>query len=116
MSCNLSFSGKATSLLTDPFVTRSIPATEIAKLDGPAVIQGNSLQVSVFNGSDWNVKELIVGITMLRTPPTTAYGPALLKPASESVVELTQKRPDQTVIYHLVEALFRKRQRYLLQI
>jgi len=101
VSCNLSFSGKATSLLTDPLVTRSIPATEIAKLDGPAVIQGNSLQVSFFNGSDWNVKELIVGVTILRTPPPVIYGPSMLKPASESVIELTQKRPDQTVIYHL---------------
>ena len=101
VSCNLSFSGKATSLLTDPFITRPIPGAEIAKLDGPAVIRGNTLQVSVFNGSGWTVRELIVGITTLRTPPTTTYGPALLKPASESVVELTQKRPDQTVIYHL---------------
>lgn len=101
VSCNLSFSGKATSLLTDPYITRPIPGTEIAKLDGPAVIQGNTLQISFFNGSDWNVRELIIGVTMLRTPPPTTYGPAVLKPASESVVELTQKRPDQTVIYHL---------------
>ena len=101
VSCNLSFSGKATSLLTDPFLTRSIPAPDIAKLDGPAVIQGNTLQVSFFNGTDWNVKELIVGVTILRTPPPVVYGPAMLKPASESVVEMTQKRPDQTVIYHL---------------
>jgi len=101
VSCNLSFSGKATALLTDPFVTRSIPGTEIAKLDGPAVIQGNTLQVSFFNGSDWNIKELIVGITLLRTTVPKVYGPAILKPASDSVVELTQKRPDQTVIYHL---------------
>lgn len=101
VSCNLSFSGKATSLLTDPLVTRLIPATDIAKLDGPAAIQGNTLQVSFFNGTDWNVKELIVGVTILRTPPRVVYGPATLKPASENVVEVTQKRADQTVIYHL---------------
>ena len=101
VSCNLSFSGKATSLVTDPFVTRSVPGTEIAKLDGPAIIQGNTLQVSFFNGSEWNIKELIVGLTLLRTLAPKIYGPAMLKPASDSVVELTQKRPDQTVIYHL---------------
>lgn len=101
VSCNLSFSGKATSLLTDPFVTRSVPGTEIAKLDGPAIIQGNTLQVSFFNGTDWNIKELIVGLTLVRIPVPKIYGPAMLKPASDSVVELTQKRPDQTVIYHL---------------
>jgi hypothetical protein len=101
VSCNLSFSGKATSLVTDPFVTRSIPGTEIAKLDGPAIIQGNTLQISFFNGSDWNIKELIVGLTLLRTPVQKIYGPAVLKPASDNVVEVMQKRPDQTVIYHL---------------
>ncbi|HSS98146.1 MAG TPA: hypothetical protein VLK33_13995 [Terriglobales bacterium] len=101
VSCNLSFSGKATSLLTDPFVTRSVPGTEIAKLDGPAVIQGNTLQVSFFNGSDWNIKELIIGLTLLRTSSPKIYGPAILKPASDNVVELAQKRADQTVIYHL---------------
>jgi hypothetical protein len=101
VSCSLSFSGKAASLVTDPFVTRSIPGTEIAKLDGPAVIQGNTLQVSFFNGSGWNIQELVVGLTLLRTPSPKLYGPALLKPASDSVVELTQKRPDQTMIYHL---------------
>jgi len=101
VSCSLSFSGKATALLTDPFVTRSVPSTEIAKLDGPAVIQGNRLQVSFFNGSDWNIKELVVGLTLLRTPTPKMYGPALLRPAADSVVELAQKRPDQTVIYHL---------------
>jgi len=101
VSCNLSFSGKAASLLTDPFVIRPIPAADIAKLDGPAAIQGNTLQVSFFNGTDWNVKELIVGVTILRTPPSGVYGPAVLKPASESVVEVAPKRADQTVIYHL---------------
>ena len=101
VSCSLSFSGKAASLVTDPFVTRSIPGTEIAKLDGPAVIQGNTLQVSFFNGSGWNIQELVVGLTLLRTPSPKLYGPALLKPASDSVVELAQKRPDQTMIYHL---------------
>src|SRR5882757_3113553 len=61
VSCSLLFNAKATSLLTDPFMPRTVPSTEIAKLDGPAVIQGNTLQVSVYNGSEWNIKELIVG-------------------------------------------------------
>jgi hypothetical protein len=101
VSCNLSFSGKAASLLTDPYITRPIPSTEIVKLDGPAAIQGNTLQVSFYNGTEWNIKELVVGLTMLRVTPPTQYGPAMLKPAAENVVEQVQKRPDQTVIYHL---------------
>jgi hypothetical protein len=101
VSCNLSFNAKTTSLLTDPFMPRPVPRGVIAKLDGPAMIQDNTLQVSVYNGSDWNIKELIVGLTMLRTPTPKIYGPFMLKPAAETVVETAEKRPDQTVIYHL---------------
>jgi len=100
VTCNLSFNAKATSLLSDPFMPREVPGGELAKLDGPAVLEGSTLQVSVYNGSAWNIKELIVGVTMLRAPVSTPYGPAM-KPAVESVVELSEKRPDQTVIYHL---------------
>ena len=101
VSCNLSFNAKTTSLLTDPFMPRTVPGAEIAKLDGPAVIQDNTLQVSVFNGSGWNIKELIVGVTVVRTSTPRAYGPYMVKPAAETVVETSEKRPDQTVIYHL---------------
>ncbi len=101
VSCNLSFNAKTTSLLTDPFMPRKVPGAEIAKLDGPAEIQDNILQISVYNGSDWNIKELIVGLTTLRRPRPTSYGPFMVKPAAETVVETTEKRPDQTVIYHL---------------
>jgi hypothetical protein len=101
VSCNLSFNAKTTSLLTDPFMPRSVPGAELAKLDGPAVIQDNTLQVSVFNGSGWNIKELVVGVTMVRTTAPRTYGPYMVKPAAETVVETSEKRPDQTVIYHL---------------
>ncbi len=101
VSCNLSFNAKATSLLTDPFQPRALPSAEISKLDGPAVIQDNTLQISVYNGSEWDIKELIVGLTTLRVPQPAPYGPFVVKPAAETVVELTEKRPDQTVIYHL---------------
>jgi hypothetical protein len=101
VSCSLSFNGKATSLLTDTTTPRTIPNEEIAKLDGPAIIQGNTLQISVYNGSEWNVKELIVGLTTLRLALPKPYGPVMLQPASQSVVELEEKRPDQTVIVHL---------------
>ncbi len=101
VSCNLSFNAKATSLLTDPFMPRAVPGAEIAKLDGPAVIQGNTLEVSVYNGSEWNIKELIVGLTTLRLRQPAPYGPFIVKPAAETVIEQAEKRPDQTVIYHL---------------
>src|SRR5207245_3719965 len=40
--------------------------TESCKLDGPASIEGDTLQLSVYNGTAWNVKEITVGLTILR--------------------------------------------------
>ena len=100
VTCSLSFDGKAAALLSDPYVPRDLPAEELAKLDGPAVIEGDTLQVSIYNGSEWNIKELTVGLTLVRRSPRP-YGPPQLKPAAERTVETDEKRSDQTVLYHL---------------
>jgi hypothetical protein len=113
-SCSLSFSAEAASLVSTPYITQDLPDSELAKLDGPAVVHGKTLQISVYNGSSWNVKEITVGLTIVRhdTPVPTAsyYGTAKLIPASagdgptenaEQNSETTEKRPDSTVLYHL---------------
>ena len=100
VTCSLAFSGKASALLSDPFMSREIPSSELVKLDGPASIQGNTLEVKVFNGSEWNIQELTVGVTIIRSAPKP-FGPALLRPAAETVIESSEKRSDQTVLYHL---------------
>ena len=66
VTCDLSFSGSATSLLSDPYAPQDLPEGELAKLDGPATITGDTLQVSVHNGTTWNIKEITVGLTILR--------------------------------------------------
>ncbi len=66
VTCDLSFSGSATSLLSDPYAPQDLPEGELAKLDGPATISGDTLQVSVHNGTTWNIKEITVGVTILR--------------------------------------------------
>jgi hypothetical protein len=101
VTCSLSFNAKATSLISDPFVQREVPSGELAKLDGPAAIHGNKLEISVYNGSEWSIKELTVGLTTLRVPHHNTYGPQFLQPAAETVVESSEKRSDQTVLYHL---------------
>ncbi len=100
VTCNLSFSAKTSTLLSDPYTPRELPGEELAKLDGPAAIQGTSLEVSVYNGSAWNIKEITVGLTVIRSSPAP-YGPALLKPAAERTVETFEKRSDRTLILHL---------------
>jgi hypothetical protein len=98
VTCSLSFSGKASSLLSDPFMPREVPSTELVKLDGPAAIQGNTLEVTVYNGSAWNIRELTVGVTILR-PTAKPFGPPMLKPAAETIIESSEKRSDQTFLY-----------------
>ena len=109
VTCSLSFNANATSLLSDPFTPRELPDSEMAKLDGPATINGDTLQVSVYNGSSWDLKEITVGLTILRPADTRTayYGPARLvtaaagdntPPADPAPAE---KKSDLTVLYHL---------------
>src|SRR5882672_329491 len=103
VTCDLSFSGSATALLSDPYAPQDLPVGELAKLDGPAAISGDTLQVSVHNGTTWNIREITVGVTIVRgSEATTARrGSARLIPAAETTTLLSEKQPDSTVLYHL---------------
>jgi hypothetical protein len=43
-----------------------LPADQLLKLSGPAAIRGDSLEVSVFNGTEWHVSEVAVALTVVR--------------------------------------------------
>jgi hypothetical protein len=103
VTCDLSFSGSATSLLSDPYAPQDLPEGELAKLEGPATISGDTLQVSVHNGTSWNIKEITVGVTIVRSSEATAArrGSARLITAAETTKLLSEKQPDSTVLYHL---------------
>jgi hypothetical protein len=111
VTCSLSFTANARALLSSQYVQLDLPAEEIGKLEGPATIEGDSLQVSVFNGTDWHVSEVAVALTLVkRTDARNAsgFGPAKLLPAAaDSPVQEPQpekhseKRPDLTVVYHM---------------
>ena len=106
VTCSLSFDAKATALLSDPLSTRDMPDTELAKLDGPATMDGNTLQISVFNGSEWNVREITVGVTVLRSSEQEPDAVASLAPARliapmADVSSPLEKRSDVTYIFHL---------------
>jgi hypothetical protein len=103
VTCDLSFSAAATSLLSNAYAPQDLPEAELAKLDGPATIEGDTLEVSVHNGTSWNIREITVGLTILRSPePGTArQGPPRLVPAAETTSLLPEKHPDSTVLYHL---------------
>jgi hypothetical protein len=103
VTCSLSFNAQATSLISDPYVSREMPPEEVAKLAGPAAIQGDRLQVSVFNGTTWRLDEITVGLTIVRRAATTAgyYGSVKLIPASSETVDASQKSPDSTTLYKM---------------
>jgi hypothetical protein len=107
VTCSLSFSAKTSSLLNDPLLLDELPRNELAKLDGPATIDGDSLQVSMHNGTAWELREVVIGLTIVRRPDAVdaafRYGPARIVPAVASGMPLQMqdslpKQPDVTVL------------------
>jgi hypothetical protein len=103
VTCSLSFSAGGTQELQSAG-TQDLPSTEVAKLDGPAAISGDTLEVSVYNGTDWKISEITVGLTIVRPADSKAaiYSGARLIPAAGTSAEPSvEKRSDMTVLYHL---------------
>jgi hypothetical protein len=104
-SCTLSFTAKTSALLSDPVMLDELPREELSKLDGPAEIAGDSLQLSIHNGSDWELREVVIGLTIVRTSDTinsSYYSPPHIVPAvagyAHPIQDSPQKQPDTTVL------------------
>jgi hypothetical protein len=107
-SCTLSFTAKASALISDPIMLDELPKEEMAKLDGPAMIDGDSLQLSIHNGSTWDLREVVIGLTIVRTldaaSASSYYGPARIVPAvvvPQSPQDPAQKLQDTTILLHV---------------
>ena len=107
-TCSLSFNADATSLITPPYVAEELPQAELAKLEGPAKLDGDRLQVSLFNGTDWNLKEVTIGLTIVRkTDKADLYQTARLLPAiaqdtlPQEPAVADEKQSDLTLLLHL---------------
>lgn len=104
VTCSMSFNARAGSLLIKPVLIEDLPLTELLKLDGPGSIQDESLQLEVFNGTDWDLREITIGLTLERKPGENAElaARARLIPAAEGLAPLTvERRSDVTILYHL---------------
>jgi hypothetical protein len=115
VTCSLSFTANAKSLLSTQYSQFDLPPSELLKLDGPATIAGDALQVSVFNGTDWHVSEVAVALTILKkadSPEASGYfGPARLVPAvagsqtrqpeNPEPENRSERRSDLTVLYRM---------------
>jgi hypothetical protein len=104
VTCSLSFNARASSLLIKPVLVEDLPLTELLKLDGPGSIQDESLQLEVFNGTDWDIREITIGLTLERKPGQNAEVAARARviPAAEVLAPVTvERRSDVTLLYHL---------------
>jgi hypothetical protein len=102
--CSLSFDGRANSLLIKPLLIEDLPLDELMKLDGPGSIQENSLDLQVFNGTDWDLREITIGLTLERKPGENAdlAARAHVIPAADGTsTPSIERHSDVTLLYHL---------------
>jgi hypothetical protein len=96
-SCSLSFVATSANRTPAAYIASDLPQDELLKLEGPASIEDGSLQVSVHNGTPWEVNEIEVGVTVLQNQSGAEYRPAVMGPLPVN----PEKLPDLTVLYHL---------------
>jgi hypothetical protein len=107
VTCSLSFTAKTSASLSDSLLLDDLPRSELAKLDGPATLDGDSLQVSVHNGTAWQLREVVIGLTIVKrvevADAALHYGQAqfvsaLAAESLQQVQEPPQKQPDSTLL------------------
>src|SRR5215467_12110463 len=64
-TCSLSFDAKMTPLISTPHIASDLPQYELAKLEAGAAIHDGVLEVTVHNATTWELKEIVVGLTLL---------------------------------------------------
>jgi hypothetical protein len=107
-TCSMSFNASTAASLNAPFVAEDLPPVELAKLEGPAAIEGDSLEVSMYNGSSWKLTEVTVGLTLVRRPveDDVYLGTARLMPAVAEEPDPSEKKPSElTLLFHLKGAV-----------
>ena len=103
VTCNLSFNARTTALIK-PVLIEDLPISELLKLDGPGLIQDDNLQLQVFNGTNWDIRELTIGLTLERRPGEDAELAARARviPAAQGGEPVAVERPsDVTLLFHL---------------
>ena len=104
VTCSMSFNARASSLLVRPVMVENLPMNELVKLDGPGSIQDDNLQLQVFNGTDWALREVTIGLTLERRPGEDAELAARARviPASGgSATATVERHSDVTLLYHI---------------
>jgi hypothetical protein len=104
VTCSLSFNARASSLLIKPVLLEDLPLADLLKLDGPGYIQDENLQLQVFNGTDWDLREITIGLTLERKPGENAEMAArarVIPAAQNGAPGAIERHSDVTLLYHL---------------
>jgi hypothetical protein len=121
VTCSLAFTANVKSLLSGQYAQMDLPPTEMAKIEGKAVVEGDALTVPVFNGTQWHLSELAVAFTVVKKARKGVV-PWNQEGASSSSADVTppfahetgadafqqvrpEKRPDVAVIYRMRAAV-----------
>jgi hypothetical protein len=98
VTCALAYNGQA-----DGPKPENLPSEELTKIEGPATIVGDTFQVAVQNGTAWELREITVGLTLIRSgsPGNTQPGNAKLVPATLTSPAPPERRSDLTLLYYL---------------
>lgn len=97
-TCSLAFDAHAAALISTPYLSSDLPSFELAKLESTAAIHDGVLEVTLRNTSEWNLKELTVGVTLLNSAATRMEAARLVETVDS---QLESKLPDATAVYHL---------------
>ena len=97
-SCSLSFDAKAAALITTHHLISSLPFDQLDRLDGTASVHDGLIEVQLHNGSEWELKEVVVGVTLLNERGPLFRSASLLGPTDGMLIP---KPPDTTILYHL---------------
>ena len=97
-TCSLAFTANVKSLLSGQYSQMDMPPDDVAKLQGPATIEGDALTVSLFNDTTWHVSEVAVALTLVKKKADPA-GEAGLDSALQEI--RPEKKQDVTVIYRM---------------
>jgi hypothetical protein len=107
VTCSLSFNTRASSLIIRPVLVEDLPVADLLKLDGPGSIQDENLQIEVFNATEWDLREITIGLTLERRPGENAEMAARARviPAAQTNAPVAvERRSDVTLLYHLKTA------------
>lgn len=100
-SCSLSFDARSIAPASVGYIAIDLPQNELAKLDGPAAIRDGQLEVSVHNGTPWELREVVVGVTIRQAVAQPAEYRFATMEVGSALSTSSQKLADPTLIFHL---------------